>query len=660
MNRVKTFAQLRQLPLGSVTASGWLREQLIRNKNGIGGHLDELEPHMIATPYTTHETEPRWGNDRKAGWGAEISGNYWTGLVELAFTLDDTELKAKAGKWVNEVLSQQHADGYLGCYTETDNIYDDYNAWGTACGMNALLAFYEATGREDVLQAVHRCFLWFCVNWAGNQKTRYGGVAITESMIRCYHHIGDNRLLRFCEDYYEFLEQNDLFSLSLSAMNAKELHYNSNHGAGYVNHLGQPAEIYTANGDERYLRASVNAFDKVKSKAIQVNGGVTCESEYLVPLGSQVETEYCAFAMYNKSLAELCRITGETRFGDEMERVVFNGAQGARKKDERAIAYLSSPNQVFATEHSSYADGLHQVYAPCVPVACCPVMSVRILPEFICGTVLTPANSPNHEGDLYFAAYAPLIVNTGSLKITVDTLYPFRDCIDFKLETAQPIEKTLNFRIPAWCDQAVLSINGVVQANECRASTYVPLKRVWIDGDRITLRLPMKVRISELNDSDRCGYHPLTIEYGPLVFALPIPERWEAWDGRPYTPLPEDWHWYNVSPAIQESELDVYDNMGMRKHLISYNIALDETLQPADIKVSLCEAEGYPWERPYLKLQVPAYKAPYSYPPYPMKTFEPYCEGGKAFVTDKLTVELVPYGCTNLRITYMPRANKPN
>ncbi len=34
-------------------------------------------------------------------------------------------------------------------------IYDDYNAWGTACALRAFLFFYEATGRTDVLDAAH-------------------------------------------------------------------------------------------------------------------------------------------------------------------------------------------------------------------------------------------------------------------------------------------------------------------------------------------------------------------------------------------------------------------------------------------------------------------------------------------------------------------------
>lgn len=657
MQDIKNFSVLKQLPLGSVTAGGWLREQLTRNKQGIGGHLDELEPNMIATPYTTKVTEPRWGEDRKAGWGAEISGNYWTGLVELAFTLDDDELKAKAERWVNEVLSYQKPDGYLGTYTESDNLYDDYNAWGSHCGMSALLSYYEATGRLDVLDAVHRCFLWFCEHWAGDKKTRYGGVSITESMMRCYHHTGDRRLLQFCEDYYAFLRDNDLFDLSLEAMNSADLHYNSNHGSGYANHIGQPAEVFTGNGDERYLNASLNAYAKSRSRMVHVTGGITCESEYLAPLGPHVETEYCGFSMYLKSLAELGRITGQTTYHDDIERVAFNGAQGARKKDEKAIAYLTSPNQAYATADSSYADHIHQVYAPCVPVSCCPVMSVRLLPEFIMSMVHTEANAQPGAGNLYFSSYAPAQVRYGNLRIDVVTDYPFGDIVRLVLSLDQPSGRTFFLRIPGWCADATLEVNGKRQPVECRPESYVALDRRWENGDEIVLRLPRKVRVSMLNDRDRSRLYPLAFEYGALVFALPIPERWQAWQGRPYTPLPEGWHWYNVTPSFTESSLDVYDNMGMRKYLIPYNIAVDERIQPEDIEVIAGEVRGYPWENPPLKLRLNAFKAPYSYPPYPSKTFEPYCQDGKAYVTDDLSVELIPYGCTNLRITYIPRAD---
>ena len=124
----KIHSRLTRLPLGAIKPSGWLGEQLRRNADGMGGHLDELEPKMIGTPYTTRETFEGWGTERAAGWGAEISGNYWRGLIELAFTLGDRKLMEKAEKWVKAVLRNRRDDGYLGTYREGNDFFDDYNA----------------------------------------------------------------------------------------------------------------------------------------------------------------------------------------------------------------------------------------------------------------------------------------------------------------------------------------------------------------------------------------------------------------------------------------------------------------------------------------------------------------------------------------------------
>lgn len=647
------YNQLSPLPLGSIQPRGWMLEQLKRNKEGIGGNLPRLEPRMIATPYTTRETEPRWGKERKAGWGAEISGNYWNGLIELAFTLDDPDLKKMADDWVNAVLANRQEDGYLGTYTAEDNLFDDYNAWGTACGMNALLSYYSATGRKDVLEAVHGCMLWFCKNWAGDQKSRYGGVSIVGPMSEVYLRTGDERLLQFCEDYYVFLERNDLFDKSLSACLAPQLHYNANHGAGYAENISHPLEVYLMNGDKRYLEATLNAYRKARDKVIQKTGGITCENEYLAPLGAAVETEYCATAMLNLSLAKMLYTTADPEYADMMERTVFNAGEGARKKDERAIAYFHSPNQVFATEFSSHTWQYHQVYAPCVPTSCCPVLSVRMLPEFMRYSVLK-----GEKNSLWFSAYAPMHVSDGELSFETETRYPFRDTIEYRVGAKEPAERTLYFRIPDWCDGASIRVNGAESVAVCKAKSYACISGTWKDGDVITLTFPMKVMVSQVNDSDRSGKLPITIEYGPLLYALAIPEQWEAYPGSPYTPLPEDWKWYRVLPVIPPSGLDVYDEMGKRKYLISWNAALEEGITPDQIKVEMLENEGYPWENPLVKLHVPAWKAPYSYPPYPGRTFEPYGDHGKVAVTERMDIELVPFGCTALRISYFPRADR--
>ena len=146
---VKTYNRLHKLPLGSIVAKGWLREQLLRSKAGMGGYLDVLEPDMIANTFISYSAFKRlpWSSEDAdptfaAGWSSEISGTYWTGLVQLAYTLNDAELIAKAEKWVEGVLKHQEPDGYLGGYPkETTDRNADYNPWGSAWCYRALLAY---------------------------------------------------------------------------------------------------------------------------------------------------------------------------------------------------------------------------------------------------------------------------------------------------------------------------------------------------------------------------------------------------------------------------------------------------------------------------------------------------------------------------------------
>ena len=100
---------------------------------------------------------------------------------------------------------------------------------------------------------------------------------------------------------------------------------------------------------------------------------------------------------------------------------------------------------------------------------------------------------------------------------------------------------------------------------------------------------------------------------------------------------------------------DYYENVGRRRDAFSWNVAMDETLTEADVTVEELEGDGYVWEQPRIRLHVPCYKAPYSCCTYPRKTYEPF--GDRQYVTHAQTIALEPYGCTNLRVTYFPRAD---
>ena len=643
------YNQLEFLPLGSIRPDGFLKEQLRRCGEGMGGHLDELEPDMIANPFVNKTYVPMWGDGDQSGWGAEISGNYYKGLIELAYTLGEANLIKKAETWVKAVIKKQRSDGYLGTYYEEDaKIYEDYNAWGTACGMGALLRYYDATGDEKVFDSVYRCMLWFCENWAGDKKTAYCGVSIVEIMVLCYRKTGDKRLIQFCEDYYRFLEKHNIFYNDISSFLSDEPMYNANHGAGYGVVAKLPALLYMITGNLTYLHATEKALQKVREKCMHITGGVVCNGEYLGAVSPISETEYCAFTFYNQAYAYLESITGNAVWGDACETLFYNGAQGARKKDERAIAYLSAPNQIFATDRSSASFTDMQVYAPCYPTACCPVNAVVLLPEFVRAMAMRDA-----QGNLYFTAYGPCSVKYGDLLIRVRTMYPFEHRIVFEVSGSSCC--SLFFKIPGWSTGYTISVNGEQQTLCKNDQGFVAIERSWQDGDGVTLQLDARPEKVVVDDCDAHGKHPIAFRWGALVFSLPIPEKWEPIAGRPMTPLPEGWHWYNVEPDCPDRDgFEPHEAIGMRREWIPYNIAVDENLPVESIRIIHPASDEYVWENPPVKLVIDGYKAPLSYAPYINRT--PVVYGEKQMVSYPLQLELVPYGCTNLRITYFPRA----
>ena len=168
--------------------------------------------------------------------------------------------------------------------------------------------------------------------------------------------------------------------------------------------------------------------------------------------------------------------------------------------------------------------------------------------------------------------------------------------------------------------------------------------------------MKMDIEVLRVDDSDACKKYPIAIRRGVLLYSLPIPEKWEAFEGSTETPLPEGWYWYNVNPVFEEADVyDPHEQLGLRRYQTSWNVALPETLTAEEIRVEEFDAAGYVWETPKIKLHLTGYRAPYLCAPYPARTFETFED--RQPVTDEMELTLVPYGCTNLRITYFPIAD---
>lgn len=635
--KVADSSRLVRLPLGSITARGWLKTQLERSKAGMGGHLDELEPEMIAKPFVDRNHKSKVS----AGWSGEISGTYWAGLVQLAFTLGDEELKAKAGKWVHAAMALQEEDGYLGSYRKTDNRQEDYSAWSCNWGYRTMLSWYDATGDEAVLKAVHRGLVWFTEHWNGDRKTNYAGPTLMESMMVVYLKTGDPRLHRWCLDYLAWLDKHDQFHQGTASFQRAALEYNEDHVVAFGENVKHPALVSLAGGKPEFLAASQNGIKQITDKCWQCTGAPASNFEYLSPPSAIHETEYCNFATFLNTFSWMACVTGEASYGDLMERILFNAAQGARKKDERAIAYMTSPNQFFASMSSSPfgCDRSFGVYAPNIHVACCPAQSVRIYPEYVRAMFLR-----DRDENLFLPTYGPCALRFVSrekteVAIQEETMYPFDETVTLRVKTPVPWQRRLSLKIPGWCKSYRITLNGTEVQGKPDASGYLAVEHAW-HNDTLQVVFTMEPRVVAAGDVYFQKEPLRAIECGPLLFALKYPENWTPIKGRPITPCPEGWSWYEASWVAK----------GKPGKGPIYSLKLDE-LDGGRAIVKKRSQSSYPWESSPLVLAVPMHRAMRHVYPTNILTNTALPYGNPVTAEAKTgTVELVPFGCTVLRM----------
>ncbi len=287
------------------------------------------------------------------------------------------------------------------------------------------------------------------------------------------------------------------------------------HAYSYVNALNSAMQAYLTLGSEKHLRAARNAFEMLVNTQSFATGGWGPDellrkpnsgalAETLSDNHKSFETPCGAYAHF-KLTRSLLRVTRDTRYGDSMERVMYNTVLGAKPLQPDGTAfYYSDYNFAGRKGYSNH-------HWPC-----CSGTLPQVATDY-------HINSYFHDAqDLYVNLYVPSslrwIRNGALIEINQTGTYPFDSVTQFAVKTAKVEEFGLYLRIPAWTNGATVSVNGKRQSAELRPGTFALLRRQWKSGDRVELELPMTTRVEAID-----AQHPETVAlmYGPLVlFAI--------------------------------------------------------------------------------------------------------------------------------------------
>ena len=610
-----------KLPIGHVEPRGWLREMLALEANGMTGRLPEV------SHWCKFEGNA-WASGDGQGHSPWEEVPYWLkGYGDLGYVLKDEKIMADARRWVEGILASQREDGWFAPRELLKRENGKPDLWPPMIALNVVQSWHEATGDERVIPFLTKYFQWELALkdedfLAGYWPKMRGGDNI-ESVYWLYNRTGEKWLL----DLVDKLHQHTADWTS-GVINP--------HGVNITQGFREPAEYWVKAGDEKFLKATYHDYDDVFARFGQMPGGLFVADENFRPgfTDPRGGFETCSMVEMMHSAKMLTRITGDAAWSDRCEDVAFNSLPAALTPDLKALHYITSPNQIQldpsdkspAIENS----GKMFSYSPYQDYRCCQHNVSHGWP-YVAEEAWLATSDNGLCASLYAPSQVTAKVGEGGTEVRVaeETAYPFGEKIEFRVSTGKVVKFPLYLRIPAWCHSPALLVAGNPTVMVARGGYFV-IDREWKDGDAVTLKLPMEVRLRIWKNNK----NSVSVDRGPITYSLAIGEKWERFGGN------EAWPEWQVLPTTAWN----------------YGLLLDDPDLSKAIQVKpkqWAQAPVNPLNRYDVELTVKAKKIPKwtadedhavgALQPGPVKSEAP-----------EETVTLIPMGAARLRITSFP------
>ena len=640
-----------ELPLGSIKPNGWLKNQLEIMANGMTGNLDSVFSKVIG------ERNGWLGGDGD-GWER---GPYWVdGLLPLAYLLDDKKLIEKTKPWIEWSLNNQQENGYFGPIPfEKEPIKEQglqkvnrRDWWPHMVMLKVLKQYYMATNDKRVIELMTNYFKYQLKelpktpldNWTYWANRRGGDNLMIVYWL--YNITKEPFLLELGEILYEQTHPwTDHF------LKGTLIDHNSFHCVNLAQGMKQPIIYYQKDSDEKYIKAVKKALSDLKKYHGQPQGMYGAD-EHLHGNNPNQGSEFCSSVELMFSLEKMLTITGDTQFADHLELITFNALPTQASDDFNTRQYFQSANQVKITRANRNFEWNHghkqtdAVFGKFTGYPCCTSNMHQGWPKFTQNLWYS-----TDDNGLAALVYSPSTVTAKvsdgvDVQFTETTNYPFDNKIRFSFESKKNVKFPFHLRIPQWCKNPVLKINGK-KTNFNVSNQIIKINRKWKNGDFVELELPMEISISRWYENS------LAVERGPLVYALKIDEEWKKITNKK-DPEVYGEYYYEVYPKSDWNYGILYNyETGLNNYEIIKKKFTDKypwNIKNAPIEIKVAAKKINEWK---IYNDTPG-PIPYSHP------WE-YDNPGNSTIVNNFPskepieiITLIPYGCTTLRISEFP------
>jgi len=444
-----------------------------------------------------------------------VFGQWLSGMARLSKAGGDEELAEKAVHLMIEWGRTVEDDGFF-FYSRRPNaphyIYDK-----TVCG---LVDLYEYCGRTDALPLLEKITDWAISNLDRIRQPNVGATewyTLSENLYRAYVLTGNPKYKSF-GDIWQYPAYWKFFTGGASVT---PYHF---HAYSHVNTLSSAAMAYGVTGEEEYLKTIVNAYSWLERTQLFATGGYGPEEELLPPDGSlskSLETTFRSFETICGSWAGfklaryLMQFTGEARYGDWIEKLVYNGIGAALPMAAHGQTFYYSDYRLGGGRKIYHQDGTWP---------CCSGTYPQVVADYHNVIYFKDQNS------LYVNLFVPSSVTWryegNEITLEQETTYPEADNVFFTVTPKTPVAFNLKFRVPGWSQGVTIKVNGSPITTIARPGDWAEIHRTWAPRDRVVVQIPMRLRTVPV---DQQNPHRVALVYGPVVlvqkFELVLPEK---------------------------------------------------------------------------------------------------------------------------------------